>query len=299
MKKINLINKIKYNVYMWMSNNLLLLFTIRGFMLLRKILNRKTYSLDIHVADHCNLNCYSCFHYSPIAKKRFIDLNQLEQDLKILSKVGRFFNTINLLGGEPLLNSDINRILYLVRENLPTPKLFIMTNGLLLTNMNNAFWKSVIDNNVIIRISKYPLLHNAQNIKYKEIENFLNVKGYKYEIFSDANEYWSLHKLRQKGRNKLLNFIRCDGGQFCWQLRDGKIIFCATCAYSEMLNERFKTKFILHNTDYISVNEKIAIMKLWKFAFRPKDFCKHCVFPNKKIKWIKSQSDISEWITQS
>ena len=31
--------------------------------------------LEIHLVDHCNLNCGGCNHFSPIAKPWFIDPN--------------------------------------------------------------------------------------------------------------------------------------------------------------------------------------------------------------------------------
>ena len=37
--------------------------------------------LEVHLADHCNLNCRSCDHYSPLSKECFPNFEKVEKDL--------------------------------------------------------------------------------------------------------------------------------------------------------------------------------------------------------------------------
>ena len=38
--------------------------------------------LDIHITDHCNLNCASCLHMAPLASEQFLDVKEYENSLK-------------------------------------------------------------------------------------------------------------------------------------------------------------------------------------------------------------------------
>jgi hypothetical protein len=75
--------------------------------LTKKNFRRKTMIpiLDLHLADHCNLNCCGCDNFSPLAKETFADIRVIEKDCARMSELteGRI-NEIQLLGGEPLLH---------------------------------------------------------------------------------------------------------------------------------------------------------------------------------------------------
>ena len=45
--------------------------------------------IDIHLVDHCNLNCRGCTHFSPLAQEFYLDLDSYECDLTRLSKLTR------------------------------------------------------------------------------------------------------------------------------------------------------------------------------------------------------------------
>ena len=38
--------------------------------------------IDIHITDHCNLNCVSCTHFSPLAEEFYLDIDIFDRDLK-------------------------------------------------------------------------------------------------------------------------------------------------------------------------------------------------------------------------
>ncbi len=63
-----------------------------------EISNEKPLFLDhieIHLVEHCNLNCKYCSHFSSIAEKKFYDVNKYEKDMARLAyvtkgKIGKF-----------------------------------------------------------------------------------------------------------------------------------------------------------------------------------------------------------------
>ena len=71
--------------------------------LIKRLFHKRT--LELHVTDHCNLNCKGCSHYAPIADGFYISLEELEEYYNIIKSRGLiFFSTLRLMGGEPLLH---------------------------------------------------------------------------------------------------------------------------------------------------------------------------------------------------
>lgn len=62
----------------------------------------------VDIVDHCNLNCKSCGHFSPLAPHSFLDIETLESDLKRLSELLRGnIHCFELMGGEVLLHPQL------------------------------------------------------------------------------------------------------------------------------------------------------------------------------------------------
>ena len=49
----------------------------------RAVLRRKPvlYHFEVHITDHCNLNCKGCAHFSNLCKPTFADLDEFEADM--------------------------------------------------------------------------------------------------------------------------------------------------------------------------------------------------------------------------
>lgn len=43
--------------------------------------------VEIHLAEHCNLNCFSCAHFSQLADEEYTDLASFEKDMKQLALI--------------------------------------------------------------------------------------------------------------------------------------------------------------------------------------------------------------------
>jgi molybdenum cofactor biosynthesis enzyme MoaA len=91
---------------------------------------KKQLSINVHLTDHCNLNCKSCEHFSSIADKKFIDLEKYEKDLARLKEISRGeISLIRLLGGEPLLFPGIIDAIKLTRKYFPASAVNNTTGG--------------------------------------------------------------------------------------------------------------------------------------------------------------------------
>ena len=65
--------------------------------------------IEMHIVDHCNLNCKGCAHFSNICNNNMLDIDKYSKDL---DKISRHFNVyyFRLLGGEPLLHPKLKEI---------------------------------------------------------------------------------------------------------------------------------------------------------------------------------------------
>ena len=77
-------------------------------------------AVELHLADRCNMNCTGCSHFSPFADEWYASLDQIAEDLKLLSsKFDGRIRHINVLGGEPLLNKNLSAIFSWIRAAFP------------------------------------------------------------------------------------------------------------------------------------------------------------------------------------
>lgn len=92
--------------------------------------------LDMHVSDACNLHCEQCDHFSDLNFQTIFTPKTLREWCepwkdKILPQ------SFHILGGEPLMNDDIEEIVYLMREMWPESDIVLWTNGLLAKKFPN------------------------------------------------------------------------------------------------------------------------------------------------------------------
>jgi len=105
---------------------------------LQKIDNR--FFFEVQLADHCNLNCASCSHFSPIADEHFLDVDTYKKDCARFAELaGKYVRRIHLMGGEPLLHKNIVDIIEITRSNFKKSIIIIVTNGILLDRMGGNF----------------------------------------------------------------------------------------------------------------------------------------------------------------
>lgn len=250
--------------------------------------------IEIHLAEHCNLNCVSCFHYSPIAKPGSLDIGKLENDLMELSKVQKWFHTVRLSGGEPLLNPDISKILDIIRKYMNKAEIVLITNGILLqgNNLSSDFWEACRKNNVIIAISKYPI-----GLNYEKIKKICEANNCRFQIFGDrsGSEGFCAYKLDPLTYKKnSLKYICCSNRR-CLQLVDGQIFPCPVSAYVSHINDKFGYNFKHTKKDSIKIR-KMNLLKLLWFMSWAKPFCAYCSPRSPMFAWKRSKFEPSEWV---
>lgn len=258
---------------------------------------RPPFEIEIHLAEHCNLNCISCLHYSSIASHEFPDIKNLINSFKELGRHPNCFATIRLLGGEPLLNPNLPEILFLARKYLGNAKIELLTNGILLLNekvITDEFWQSCKKNYIIIAVTKYPI-----GMDYNSIKQICKKKGCKYVIFGDriGDENFCAYKLKiDPYKKNFKKYIGCCNRR-CLQLVNDKIFPCSVSAYVRHINNKFNQNFTHKEGDFLLL-KNISLYNLIKFQSKSKPFCSHCTPRSDGFPWRRSNYKASEWINQ-
>lgn len=251
--------------------------------------------IEIHLADHCNLNCAYCSHYSPLSEPKFVDTVQYENDFRRLAELGADkIESIRLMGGEPLLNSKITSLAAIARNCFPKCKIQIITNGTLLLKQDDVFWEECGKYGVEIFISYYPVnlnydaiteLASKHRIKFTTGKSDAPVKRemLKYELDIDG---------KQDYRE---SFRKCSAANSCTTLREGKIYQCPTSAHISIFNRYFNRNLVISEKDYIDIHNVNNIDDIFEFLYHPVPFCRYCTNQGKTQEWRASKKEICEW----
>lgn len=258
-------------------------------------------NLEYHLAEHCNLNCKSCDHFSPLAEPCLAKVEDFEKDIKRFAQLsGHKLKKLNLLGGEPLLNPQIIDFMRIARENLPRTKILLVTNGILLNQQKESFWKACKKYKIRIVVTKYPL-----NIDFDKAKNTARKYGVKFEFFGKTGKVikTSYHlPLDLEGKqNPTENFVNCFHANRCVMLKNGKIYPCTVAPNMEHFNKYFGYQIPLTDLDGIDIHQASSMKEVLSFVAKPIPFCKYCNVKCRTFghEWGISEKQIEEWVITS
>lgn len=262
--------------------------------------------IEIHLCEHCNLNCKYCSHFSCIAEEEFYNVEKYEQDIMQLAKVTEAkISNIQLLGGEPLLHPDINKIFDITRKYFPESNIDLVTNGLRLRKQNEDFWLTMNKNNIYLCPSFYPV-----NINWKAVLN--KAKKYGVNVTTDGRE--EKITLKNIENHRITQFYKlnldlqgtqkwekgaCPFGPSCCNFIDGKLYPCFVISNIRHFNKKFNKKLPVTKNDYINIYETDSIKQINDFMNNklPVPFCRYCAPYTKGFKWENADKhSIKEWV---
>lgn len=252
----------------------------------------------IHLTGECNLKCIGCDHFAPLAKGEYLAPETFEKDFKRLSELtsGKI-KRIGLLGGEPLLHRRLTDFFIIARKYFPKSKIQIITNGILLLNQNDIFWKECKKNSIEIIVTKYPL-----NLNYDEIKKQARLNKVKFSFYGDTGK--NIKKSYKctldltGSQNQLYNATHCfHFNRLCF-LSEGKLYTCTVAPNIYRFNEKFNKNLPLSEKDYIDIYKAKDEKEILNFLSNPIPFCKYCDIKNRiyEIQWSRSKQNITEWI---
>lgn len=189
--------------------------------------------LEFHVADHCNLNCKYCTHYSPLVTEPvFTDYERFAADLHQLKKYIADIGVIRILGGEPLLNPRLGSFITLARELYPASIITVVTNGLLIDRLDPALIELMKKNMAFFHISFYPPMQK----KIQQIQQFLYDRQIPYTITPMITKFNKTQTLSPQPDDDF--FYSCFQAT-CTCLHNGKLAPCYAPFTTKYFNAAF------------------------------------------------------------
>lgn len=253
--------------------------------------------LDVHLADHCNLNCAGCNHFAPVAARRFLPLDQYARDLGLLSRIpgiDGYFSELCLMGGEPLLHPEVSEAIRLSRRFLPGTTLALVTNGILLDRMPPDFWAACRDTQTAVSVTRYPV-----EIPYDSLACLARETGVQIHMpFVPGESGFFRVPLDPEGRcDPEDNFRHCPSGGFCMQLRGGRLYPCHRSAWRDALNSCFGTNFAPEEGDFLDLRRISSTDEIEAFRTAAKPACRYCCLDRSEvIPWRRSRGAREEWL---
>ncbi|MDR0527310.1 MAG: radical SAM protein [Spirochaetaceae bacterium] len=249
---------------------------------------------EVSVCDHCNLNCVSCEHFSPIADETFLDIEQYEKDCKRLSELfGGEIAWLHLMGGEPLLHPRLIEILEISRRYFKSGSIELVSNGILLLKQSDLFWETCRKNDITVAVTQYPIKLDHKLIERKAVET-----GIRFRYYFIGHKTMHKKPLDINGRQNIAeNLSLCHKFNTCVQLVSGKLYTCIEMAYIKYFNKYYNQNLVVDENDSIDIYKAKTKHEILEKLAKPVSFCKYCDIKNTDfgIEWRVSKKEISEW----
>jgi len=264
----------------------------------KHILNkpRRSFTISVHIVEHCNLNCLGCSHYSCLAEESFLDITVFEKDCKRLSQLtnGKL-GYLTIMGGEPLLHPQLIDFMRIARTYFYRSQVNILTNAILLLKQKQDFWDACKEYNINIQISRYPIKLDFNKIQEKIIKN-----GIYLDDFIARINTWAKNSLDIEGKQDPKRAAKqCVQINRCTMLDNGKMYTCSVSGYIRHFNKYFKTNLEVTDDDYIDIYKAVSAKEISNFLCKPIPFCRYCNWeksiPPGGVNWSTTKKDISEW----
>jgi MoaA/NifB/PqqE/SkfB family radical SAM enzyme len=263
----------------------------------KNLKRKKLLRFEVHLTDHCKLNCKHCDHFSPVAKEKYLNVDSFERDCARISELtGRQIDLLYLLGGEPLLHPQLTGIMDIAGRYFDTGVISIITNGILLFKQPEAFWLSCKRNRIQIIITIYPI-----KIDFEAIERLGQKYGVTVLRWDWGGKRKKLYRMPfdLEGKQPVKsNFRRCIRGNTCVFLQDGRLYTCSTIPCIQHLDSHFNLSLQVSENDSIDIHQAKTIDEVLDFLCKPAPFCRYCKVKNMVfgLDWDISKKEISEWI---
>lgn len=253
-------------------------------------------NFEVHLTEHCNLRCFACNHYAPLAEEKYIDMHDFEKDFARMSFLTKgLVDYILLLGGEPLLHPQVIDFLPVARKYFPKTEINIFTNALKITEMPGSFWKSCSANNIQVIITKYPIrlpwdkilgIFEKYHVSFKLSDDGENKKSWKEPLDVHGKQ------------NAKRNFLQCRQANSCIFLKQGKLFTCGTPPNVVHFNRYFNQNVPVSEYDSIDIHKEDNIQTILRFLASPIPFCRYCNIEGRRydLDWRVSRKTIEEWI---
>ncbi|OHB62912.1 MAG: hypothetical protein A2Y76_11525 [Planctomycetes bacterium RBG_13_60_9] len=244
--------------------------------------------MELHLADHCNLNCRGCGHFCPLAPPWYADLQQYRSDMGRLGQLFRNIRTIRLMGGEPLLHPDPAPFIIATRAAFPHAGVQFVTNGILLPKAPQEFWEACRTTHTDVDVTVYPPMTS----RMPDLRSLCDAQGVCLHI--TRREDFHAHLNLNGDSDKRLAFVRCRERYFCPFLQAGRLYTCGVPALVGYFNRQFGRE-IAADAGIDIHSPKASGRAILRQLNSPIETCRWCSYDFVPFPWSTSNRLAQEW----
>ena len=217
-----------------------------------------------------------------------------------MEQLGRIFGHecewIHLMGGEPLLHPDIIDVMKIARDNFTYGKIQIVTNGILLSQKEDMFWRACHDNNIQVCVTHYPIKIDIDKIK--SLAQNYDVELVWYGYAEEKNVFFKRPLSLLGNMDGARSFALCQTANVCIALNHGRLYTCPMASNVHHFNKKFGEKIVVTEADYIDIYKTTDREEILRKLSSPIPSCRYCDVSGirRDIKWHISEKDMSEWV---
>lgn len=178
------------------------------------------------ITTRCTLRCKECANLMPYYEKpKDYSADEIISWIKNVCDAVDEWICLELVGGEPFMYKDFERILTyaLAQEKIQTVE--VATNGTLIPSEN--IMQLLKNKKVIVKISEYPNI-----VDYNRIIDRLKENGIRHELVY-AMKWSRTGSLTHRGRSMLevhTQYLNCGNAKMCRTILNGKLYVCSKAA---------------------------------------------------------------------
>ena len=251
-------------------------------------------TMEIHAAEHCNLNCKNCSMVCGVVETcDFPCYQEFEEGIKQLKNFFPHIKKFRIIGGEPLLNPELDKYIRLIRNVYPYTDIRLISNGILVTKMSDQLIQTIIDNDVTFIVTQYISLKHSID----EINRFLSKTGIRYIVTEAVLEFQKIYNaLGDSDIDE--NFYRCHWKGSCATMYGTKIATCYVPFVIHYLSDKFN--LAIEETGKIDLMEEgLTAQEIIKRMHTPFDMCRYCAPKGNWTEWErlpdKNNTTIQDW----
>jgi organic radical activating enzyme len=227
---------------------------------------------EMPIVDSCNLNCKGClFGCNRNGEQKYMSLEEIKKDLFRMTELFEDIPWIRILGGEPLLHPDLDKVMDFSRKLFPDAEIDLCTNGLLVPELTLKSLKALIKNKITVHISGYKPTYKMIN----KIEDTLKKAKLEYTVLK-REKFYKFYTMKNDNDPKK-SHAKCPSAG-CRELYRGRLAKCSAALAFERLNKQFGTNYkIERNKDWFDIYDKsLTGWDIMAGLDMPASICSYC-----------------------
>ena len=231
--------------------------------------------IDIDITTYCNLRCKRCAKCIPYFEHRkHYTAEEIEQNLDLLTRYTDRICFANIIGGEPLLNPDLKRIIAVCAANKKIEHLELTTNATIMPD--DDVLKAIKDGAVTVHISEYENLGPRYEERLKALVEKLEEFEipYEYQFHKIWLDFGEIEKRRYTEKELDRMLIRCHMNS-CTVYNNKVLYRCGKASYLAQHGMVTSEDDLIRMEDISSKEEMRRAVKRF-FSIKHLPACQYC-----------------------